>query len=107
MGRVGGGGPLLTVGATRITRTFQFLELIRPNLYLDLHFSQDQSKDNNYNSNRHLMQHLYCDCVVALLCATVEKILEMFRSGKTDPAQFKGVFKQGPFLRFGIQSSQR
>ena len=32
-----------------------------------------QPKRNNDNSNRYLMQHLYCACVVALLSATVGK----------------------------------
>ena len=31
-----------------------------------------------YNPNRHLMQHLYCACVVALLSATVQKALQMW-----------------------------
>ena len=37
--------------------------------------TQHQPKGNNYNSTRHLMQHLYCACVVALLSATVEKVI--------------------------------
>ena len=40
-------------------------------------FLQHQPKGNNYNPNRHLMQHLYCACVVALLSTTVEKALWM------------------------------
>ena len=37
---------------------------------------QNESKDNNYNSNRHLLKHLYSACVVALLSPTlVEKAL--------------------------------
>ena len=36
---------------------------------------QQQPKSNNYNPVRHLMQHLYCARVVALLSATVEGVL--------------------------------
>ena len=37
--------------------------------------STPTEKGNIYNPNRHLMQHLYCACVVALLSATMEEAL--------------------------------
>ena len=41
-------------------------------------FLQHQLKGNNCNPNRHLMQHMYCPCVFALLFATEEKALWMW-----------------------------
>ena len=36
---------------------------------------QHRPKGNNYNSNRHLMQHLDCTHVVVLLSPTVERVI--------------------------------
>ena len=36
---------------------------------------QHQPNGNNQNPNGHLMQYLYCACVVALLSASVDKAL--------------------------------
>ena len=47
-------------------------------------FLQHQPKGNNYNSKRHLMQHLYCDRVVALLSPTAEKVLCMWHLELTE-----------------------
>ena len=56
---------------TKIPDTF--LQRGRANLGFGL--SQTLVKGNNYNSNGHLMQHLYSANVVALLSGEVENVL--------------------------------
>ena len=59
--------------------------------------NQHKSKGNNYNSIRHLMQHLYCVCLVALLSPTVEK---HFRRGIQSPQRWRQKLLVSPFSGF-------
>ena len=57
-----------TSGSSRVARRGCFRRRGLPSW--TFFFLQHQPLGNNYNPNRHLMQHLCCSCVVALLSAS-------------------------------------